>query len=150
MSFAKGQRYMLCVGHKQFYTSQKASNFGVIPLNVTVERYVAEASSLGLLFQDVDNKGSAKENGRLVNVVMLITGIHNQHFSRGLHTPIQLLSHLRVPTPPASSKNAGPSCRVLPAQRIEKARKMCPCATMSTSPDFLCGSLPSDELSAGS
>lgn len=43
-------------------------------------------------------------------------------------------THLSVPTPPASSRNATPSCRDLPTHRWANARRMWPWATISTSP----------------
>lgn len=43
-------------------------------------------------------------------------------------------TYLRVPTPPASSRNAGPSWSALPTQRMANARRMWPWATISTSP----------------
>jgi hypothetical protein len=74
----------------------------------------------------------------------------SERCSQRQHSVVFLSTHDKVPTPPASNKNVGPSCRVFPAQRIAKARKMCPCATMRISPDVLCDRWPSDGLSTGS
>ncbi len=48
--------------------------------------------------------------------------------------PLVPETYLSVPTPPASMIRAGPSCRDFPIHLWAKARRMCPWATIKTSP----------------
>jgi hypothetical protein len=80
-----------------------------------------------------DNEGASEENCWLVNTVMLVADT-KRVVSGEINDQEIALTHLNVPTPPASSRKDGPSPSDWPAQRCAKARRMWPWATISTSP----------------
>lgn len=90
-----------------------------------------------VLFQLRNEEGTPQQNGRLVEALVLVALRGKvSHTRASWGSSGQKISHLRVPIPPASIRNAGPSCKVFPTQRIAKARRIWPWATISTSPWF--------------
>lgn len=93
-----------------------------------------------LLLDNVHNKRTAEENRRLINRMMLVARNGCSDTMSNLENVApwgeewQENSYLKVPTPPASSRNVGPSSRDFPAHRCAKARRMWPWATTRTSP----------------
>lgn len=76
----------------------------------------------------LDHKTSSEDNRRFLDIMMFVTGVVST--ARGTATG---LSHLSVPTPPASRISAV-SVNGFPTQRMAKARRIWPCATIRTSP----------------
>ena len=92
-------------------------------------RYPTYTSTLNCLF---NHETTPENDGRLVDVMMLVTGLV-VYVSNELPKNASGIDYLKVPTPPASRIN-DVSANGFPVQRMAKARRICPCATMRTSP----------------
>ena len=81
-----------------------------------------------------NDEGTTEKDRRFLEVVMFVAGFRLSVMSR--RNEQRGGPYANVPIPPASSRKAGPSCNVLPAQRMAKARRMWPWATIRTSPHW--------------
>lgn len=91
-----------------------------------------------MMVPSFDDESASQDDCRLIDVVVLIAVpvsdvVSPKSCCDSVPRLDEFATHLNVPTPPASRINAV-SVRGLPTQRIANARRICPCATTSTSP----------------
>lgn len=105
-------------------------------MTLSTLRFTYRTPSTGL----VDHKASAENYSWFVDVVVFVTEFASvpMAISSDPRSPIHEGEHrrntyLKVPTPPAS-RIKDVSCNGFPVHRIASARRIWPCATISTSP----------------